>query len=197
MTSSVSFCTEEVSELGQFGGPASAAGRRRSLPSARILGTANDASLRRHDSPFARVRRHPVTDGVGVRVGVRTQERPPRISPKWPLSCENVVGDTGIEPVTSSVSVLRTAFTGVRSSALVQVSGSLGPGWTGANWFELDAVGVRVGLHPRVRAQCDSLDARALTPGRGHAESRFVLEEARRSDHGEEDVLRGVPSGRC
>jgi transposase len=35
-----------------------------------------------------------------------------------------------------------------------------------------------------------------LTPDLGHAESRPGLEEARRSDGGEEDVLRGVPPGR-
>ncbi|MGV8968600.1 MAG: hypothetical protein ACOH2F_20255, partial [Cellulomonas sp.] len=104
MTTSVSFCTEEVSELEQSGGLASAAGRWRSLPSAQILGAANDARLRPQDLPFARVRRRPVYGGVGVRVGVWTQEGPSRISPKWPLTCENVVGDTGIEPVTSSVS---------------------------------------------------------------------------------------------
>ncbi|WP_146192373.1 hypothetical protein [Cellulomonas sp. WB94] len=36
----------------------------------------------------------------------------------------------------------------------------------------------------------------ALTPEGGHADSRSGLEEARRSDHGEEDVLGGVPP-RC
>ena len=39
--------------------------------------------------------------------------------------------------------------------------------------------------------------SRALTPSGGHADSRYGLEEARRSDHGEEGLLRGVPSGRC
>src|SRR3954470_3776507 len=34
-----------------------------------------------------------------------------------------------------------------------------------------------------------------LTPDLGHAKSRLSLKEARRSDGGEEDVLRGVPPG--
>src|SRR3954471_16653260 len=36
---------------------------------------------------------------------------------------------------------------------------------------------------------------RDLTPDLGHAKSRLSLKEARRSDGGEEDVLRGVPPG--
>src|SRR3954449_10099517 len=40
------------------------------------------------------------------------------------------------------------------------------------------------------------MTTRDLTPDLGHAESRPGLEEARRSDGGEEDVLRGVPPGR-
>ena len=73
MTSSVPFCTEEVGALEQSGGFASAAGRRRSPPSARTLGTASDASTRRRGSLSAQVRRRPVTGGVGKRWGTGTR----------------------------------------------------------------------------------------------------------------------------
>ena len=148
MTSSVSSCTEGVGAPATVRRPASAAGRRRSLPSARTPGTASDASTRRRGSLSAQVRRRPVTGGVGVSVGVRAQEGPSRITSRWPLSCGNVVGDTGIEPVTSSVSVLRTAFTAVRSSASVQVRRVHGPGRMAADWAGPDAVGVCVGVRP-------------------------------------------------
>jgi site-specific recombinase XerD len=57
-------------------------------------------------------------------------------------------------------------------------------------------------LSPRsVNLICEQIgrwhDGGALTPGCGHAESRSGLQEARRSGHGEEDLLRGVPPGRC
>ena len=61
-------------------------------------------------------------------------------------------GRSGIGPVTSSVSVLRTAFTAVRSSASVQVNRVDGPGRMAADWAELGAVGVRVGVRPLARA---------------------------------------------
>src|SRR3954447_20843939 len=54
--------------------------------------------------------------------------------------------------------------------------------------------GVSNGM-PRAE-QNSALRGGDLTPDLGHAESRPGLEEARRSDGGEEDVLGGVPPGR-
>src|SRR5450830_2161310 len=63
-----------------------------------------------------------------------------------PLTCTNMVGDTGIEPVTSSVSGTGNASAEVRPRASVQVSRRWALMRTSPDGGEHDAVGVRVGV---------------------------------------------------
>ena len=82
-----------------------------------------------------------------------------------------MVGDTWIEPVTSSVSVTGIAFAEVRLRASVQVSRRWARRRTSPDEGEHDAVGVRVGVRvvqgDRWHGNRDVLSGRASVPS-GH-----------------------------
>jgi hypothetical protein len=72
-------------------------------------------------STLGHVRRRPPSVPLGYGLGYGGTRRPFRATPKRPLTCTNMVGDTGIEPVTSSVSAMGSTPVGVRWRPSVQV----------------------------------------------------------------------------
>ena len=82
-------------------------------------------------------------------MGYGDAEWPLRVIPKRPLTCINMVGDTGIEPATSSVSGTGNAFAEVRPRASVQVRAVQSQARSPANTVGHDPVGVRVGVRVR------------------------------------------------
>src|SRR5450830_2122730 len=81
-----------------------------------------------------------------------------------PLTCTNVVGDTGIEPVTSSVSGTGSTSAEVRPRASVQVSRHSVRVRILADERERNAVGVRVGVRVRRAVEANIPDHRGRQP---------------------------------
>src|SRR5450830_593738 len=117
------------------------------------------------------VRRRASSLPLGYPLGYRGAERPLRADPKRPLTCTNMVGDTGIEPVTSSVSGTGNASAEVRPCVSVQVSRRWARRRTSPDGGEHDAVGVRVGVRvvrgDRWHADRDESSCSAFAPS-GH-----------------------------
>ena len=72
-------------------------------------------------TPLRHLCQCPPSAPLGYALGYGGTRRPLRVNPKRPVTCTNVVGDTGIEPVTSSVSVIGTTSADIRWRPSVQV----------------------------------------------------------------------------
>src|SRR5450830_2181682 len=64
--------------------------------------SAGEALRRVQRTLLGHVHRRPPSAPLGYALGYGGTRRPLRANPKWPLTCTNMVGDTGIEPVSSS-----------------------------------------------------------------------------------------------
>jgi len=154
-------------------------GRKRAQ-AADLRGRCGGVAATGAQTSLVHVRRRPPSAPLGHALGCGGARKPFRVKPKRPLTCTNMVGDTGIEPVTSSVSGTGNAFAGVRPCASVQVSAARVPPRMHLNVAGWVPVGVRVGV--RRAAEGPGLPAAggALIPSSGHAESRSGRRSMRR-----------------